>query len=95
MAPPSSGHLTAQPTHSQLSGPQGQEPGQPGSQSQEGREGCGDTCEKLRATEGKGGKGGQMSASESKCVQVRPGAREDSYEQTGAGVGKGGRVRVR
>ena len=38
-AHPSSGHLTAQPTHSQLLGPQGQEPGERGSQSQEGSEG--------------------------------------------------------
>lgn len=40
-------------------------------------------CEKLRATEGRGVKGGQMSASESKYVQVRAGASEDSYEQVG------------
>ena len=42
-AHPSSGHLTAQPTHSQLLGPQGQEPGERGSQSQEGSEGHEDT----------------------------------------------------
>ena len=94
-APPSSGHFTARPTHSQLSGPQGQEPRQRGSQSQEGREGRGYTCKKLRTTEGREGKGGQMNARESKCVQVRAGGSKDSYEQAGAGVGKGGRVRVR